>query len=41
MRARQLHKRFNRLGSDEVWEEYRLARLEAGYIIWKASRKAF
>ncbi len=41
MRARQLRKRFNRIGSDDAWENYRLARLEAGYIIRKACRKAY
>lgn len=41
MRARQLRKRLNRLGTDNAWGDYRLARLEAGYIIRKACRKAF
>lgn len=41
MKARRLRKIFNRLGTEEAWEEYRAARLEAGYIIRKASRKAY
>ncbi len=41
MRARRLRKIFNRLGTEEAWAEYRAARLEAGYIIRKASRKAY
>ncbi len=41
MKARRLRKIFNQLGTDEAWEEYRAARSEAGYIITKASRKAY
>lgn len=41
MRGCQLRKRFNQLGSDSAWEDYRLARLEEKYIIRKASQKAF
>ncbi len=35
MKARRLRKMFNRLGTDEAWEEYRAAHSEAGYIIKK------
>lgn len=41
MKARRLRKIFNRLGTEEAWEEYRASRLEAGYIIRKTSRKAY
>ncbi len=41
MKARRLRKIFNRLGTDEAWEEYRAARSEAGYISRKASRKGY
>ncbi len=41
MRACHLRKRFNRLGTNNAWKDYRMARLEARYIIQKASRKAF
>ncbi len=41
MEARRLRKIFNRLGTDEAWEEYRAARSQAGYIIRKASQKAY
>lgn len=41
IKARRLRKIFNRLGTEEAWEEYRAARLEAGYIIRKASQKAY
>lgn len=41
MKAWRLWKIFNRLETEEFWEEYRAARLEAGYIIRKASQKAY
>lgn len=41
MKARQLRKRFNRIGSDDAWDDYRLARLETRYIIRKACQKAY
>ena len=41
IKARRLQKIFNRLEPEEAWEKYRAACLKAGYIIRKASRKAY
>lgn len=41
MKVQRLWKIFNQLETKKTWEEYRAARLEARYIIRKASQKAY
>lgn len=41
VKARRLREIFNRTGTEEAWEDYKIACSEAGYIIRKASRKAY
>lgn len=41
VKARRLRKIFNRIGTEEAWEDYKIACSEAGYIIKKTSKKAY